>query len=88
MPTAPKIVPTTPRKQTPPTRGTTTERGYGWAHQKLRARLLEKHPLCQRCEQRWSVHLHHKDRDPHNRRASNLEMLCEPCHAAEHAGDR
>lgn len=83
MPTAPKIVPTRP-KATPPPRGTTTERGYGTAHQRQRARLLTQHPICQRCGNDWSKHLHHIDRDTFNRDPSNVVMLCERCHDAEH----
>jgi len=85
MPTAPKIVPLKPAA-TPRPRGTTTERGYGWEHQKQRARLIARHPVCQRCDSNWSAHLHHVDGDPFNRTASNVLMLCEPCHQAEHAG--
>jgi 5-methylcytosine-specific restriction endonuclease McrA len=85
MPRAPKVVPLKPRAAAPK-RGTTTERGYGWAHQRLRARLMQLHPLCQRCGTDWSRHLHHRNRDPHDRRPSNVEMLCQRCHAAEHAG--
>jgi 5-methylcytosine-specific restriction endonuclease McrA len=83
MPSAPKLPPIRPAS-TPPPRGTTTERGYGYAHRRQRERLLKLHPVCQRCGERWSAHLHHVDHDPHNRAASNALMLCEPCHRAEH----
>lgn len=31
-------------------RRTTTQRGYGWDHQKARARLLAREPLCRACK--------------------------------------
>lgn len=85
MPTAPRIVPIKPQ-HTPRPRGSTTERGYGTAHQKQRKILLARHPLCQRCGQDWSAHLHHLDHNPHNRDESNVVVLCERCHQAEHRG--
>jgi 5-methylcytosine-specific restriction endonuclease McrA len=87
MPSAPKIVPLAPT-HTPRPRGTTSERGYGHAHQKQRARLIALHPLCQRCGEDWSEHLHHKDRDPFNRAADNVEVICEHCHQVEHGARR
>lgn len=86
MPTAPGLPPRPATPSPRPTRGTTTERGYGHEHQKQRARLLKLFPICQRCESDWSYHLHHLDRDPFNRHDSNAEMICEPCHRAEHGG--
>ncbi|MEO8082680.1 MAG: HNH endonuclease signature motif containing protein [Ardenticatenales bacterium] len=83
MPSAPKRTPLKPRYQRPP-RGTTAERGYGSEHEKLRARLLVEHPICQRCTDAWSVDLHHVDRNPFNRDPSNCLMICERCHHAEH----
>lgn len=86
MPSAPKLPPIAPPRSSPRPALTTTERGYGHAHQRQRERLLKLHPLCQRCGADWSKHLHHRDRNPHNRRSANIEMLCERCHQAEHAG--
>lgn len=84
MPNAPKLPPLTPKHARPPRRST-TERGYGHDHRRQRARLLKEFPLCQRCGGDWSRHLHHRDRDPFNRSAENVELLCEKCHQAEHA---
>lgn len=83
MPFAPKLPPLKPAAARPP-RGTTEQRGYGTAHRKQRARLIDAHPLCQRCANDWSAHLHHIDRDPFNRDPSNVEMLCTGCHDREH----
>lgn len=83
MPDAPRIVPIRPTN-TPAPRGTTSERGYGYAHRQQRARLIKRHPLCQRCGNDWSRHLHHIDRNPHNRADSNVELLCVACHDKEH----
>ncbi|MDY3558112.1 hypothetical protein R5W23_000833 [Gemmata sp. JC673] len=84
MPNAPGLPPIRPRCQPRP-RLTTTERGYGWEHQQQRERLIRQFPICQRCENDWSAHLHHRDRNPHNRADSNVELLCHGCHAKEHA---
>ncbi len=67
---------------------TTTERGYGWEHQKQRERLLKERPLCQRCEAKGIVipatDLHHKVKIKHRpdlaRDDDNAEMLCDRCH--------
>jgi 5-methylcytosine-specific restriction endonuclease McrA len=85
MPSAPKLPPLKPPAQAAP-RGSTTERGYGHAHQRQRERLLKLHPICQRCQADWARHLHHRDRNPHNRAGTNVEVLCERCHQAEHGG--
>ncbi len=86
MPNAPKILPLKPNRAGRPARGSTTARGYGHVHRIQRARLLELFPICQRCSDGWSAHLHHIDRNPFNRADKNAEMLCERCHQAEHAG--
>lgn len=83
MPFAPGLPPRPPRHAAAP-RESTEARGYGSSHRKVRARLIALYPLCQRCGLDWSVHLHHRDRNPHNRAPTNLEMLCERCHQAEH----
>lgn len=85
MPTAPGLPPQPP-KHTPRPRLSTTERGYGTAHRRVRAAMIAAHPVCQRCGLDWSVHLHHKNRDPFDRSPANLEMLCVACHEAEHRG--
>lgn len=87
MPNAPQLPPRpAATASASPRRRTTTERGYGTGHQKIRARLKALHPVCQWCELRWSEHLHHIDRDTFNRAPGNLVMLCVPCHDRAHAG--
>lgn len=83
MPKAVKVLPR-PTSSAATTRPTTSARGYGYAHQRQRARLLKVYPVCQRCNDQWSSHLHHRDRNPFNRADANAEMLCERCHQAEH----
>lgn len=83
MPHAPKRL---PRPAPIRPRGKTTSRGYGHAHQVQRERLLAERPLCERCGEDWSVHLHHRDRNTFNRDDANAEMLCEACHQREHGG--
>jgi 5-methylcytosine-specific restriction endonuclease McrA len=85
MPTAPGLPPRpTASSHNAPPRLTTTQRGYGQEHRRTRARLLALHPLCQWCAERWSHHLHHVDRNTHNRAPGNLVMLCVECHEREH----
>ena len=79
MPNAPRIVPLKPAAAAAAARGSTTDRGYGWEHQKQRARILAAFPICQRRGEDWSRHLHHRDRNTRNRAEANLEALC---HAA------
>lgn len=45
-PTAKRPAFNRPRKQT------TTERGYGWAHQQMRERVLAEEPACRAC---WNM---------------------------------
>jgi 5-methylcytosine-specific restriction endonuclease McrA len=85
MPDAPKLPPIRPTAAARP-RTSTTARGYGWKHQQQRARLIALHPICQRCGDGWSAHLHHIDRNPHNHTDGNVELLCERCHEREHTG--
>jgi len=47
--------------------------------------------LCERCADRCDYSewpRHHKDRDRSNNDPSNLEVLCNACHAKEHINDR
>ena len=71
-------------------RGTSHARGYGWAWQKLRARILARDMhLCQPCERAGKTtparevdHIVPKAKggtdDP-----DNLEAICIPCHRAK-----
>ena len=77
-------------------RGSSTERGYGYDWQKLRRLKLMSDPLCESCRERGRATLaeevHHVIRireQPHLRLDwSNLESLCERCHAAKSAAER
>lgn len=69
-------------------RGSATDRGYGWAWQKLRAEvLMEQGGLCQPCLRRGHVtpdcrtvdHRVPKARGGSDHR-SNLQCICGPCH--------
>jgi 5-methylcytosine-specific restriction endonuclease McrA len=82
----PKFVPVGVRPK--PKGRTTGERGYGTAHQRVRKRVLAERPVCERCRDAFSHHLHHRDRDTANRDDANLEALCPACHRAEHAAER
>ena len=61
-------------------KGTTTERGYGWEHQKACKRKLQRNPICELCNEKLATDVHHLDRNPFNRADANLQSLCEPCH--------
>lgn len=71
-------------------RGSAVERGYTATWHTVRDMKLRQTPLCERCAPRIvaAVLVHHKDRDPRNNRAENLEALCRACHEAEHRGER
>lgn len=68
---------------------TTTERGYGWQHQKARDRLLRNEPLCRECRK------HHRTTiatiadhivplsEGGSRDETNLQPLCRPCSDAK-----
>lgn len=73
----------------------TTERGYGWRHQKMRALVLREEPLCRSCLKRVpsiytpsviADHIKPKaeggtdDRD-------NYQGLCQPCSDAKTADE-
>lgn len=76
----PRQPPRLPSRRRRSAQASTTERGYGYAHQRARAEHLAKHPLCQLCGKAWATDLHHVDRNPHNRAESNLQALCQSCH--------
>lgn len=75
-----------------PKGGTTTQRGYGWAWQKLRARILARDKgLCQPCL-KLGRPVAARDVDhvvPKHRGGTdddtNLQSLCGPCHDAKTA---
>jgi 5-methylcytosine-specific restriction endonuclease McrA len=85
MPTLPPHSDPPQRRPRSPHRGTTTERGYGTAHQALRLQVLaEQGGLCAWCKRVWGTDLHHLDHDSHNQARSNLVVICERCHQDYH----
>lgn len=78
-----------PKKQR---EGTTGERGYDYQWQRLRARYLAHHPLCEDCDEQGMVkpasEVHHiaTIADAPERRLdwANLVALCTPCHHQRH----
>lgn len=71
-------------------RGTTTERGYGWAWQKLRLRILERDGgRCVLCARKGrDVVARHVDHIKPKAKGgtdaeSNLQSLCVACHEAK-----
>lgn len=68
----------------------TTERGYGWAWQQLRLRILERdNYLCQACKKEGRLipakdvdHIQRKE-DGGTDDETNLQSLCRPCHKAK-----
>lgn len=75
-------------------RGSASERGYGWAWQKLRDRIMARdHGLCQPCLRRGAVslakavdHVTPKDQGGDDSPA-NLQAICDPCHKAKTAAE-
>lgn len=71
-------------------RGTSTQRGYDYRWQKVRAGYLRTVGWrCESCGDRpfdtSKMHVHHRDRDPTGLRRfdrANLEALCQSCHNA------
>ena len=68
-------------------RGTTTERGYGWAWQKLRKAVLDLNPCCVHCELMGRTtaatevdHIVAKSKGGTDEE-SNLCALCISCHS-------
>lgn len=76
-------------------RQSAAERGYGWAWQKLRDRIMVRdHGLCQPCRRRGEVtlarevdHILGKDQGGDDSPA-NLQAICLPCHKAKTAAER
>jgi len=65
-------------------RGTTAERGYGAAWQRVRRWYLAEYPLCEVCEAAGRVkaaeQVHHISHDTRNNSPDNLQAVCVPCH--------
>lgn len=70
-------------------RGSSTQRGYGYAWQKRRKEFIEEHPFCSRCG-KPTKEVDHKI--PRSRGGSeddsNLQGLCGFCHKQKTARER
>ena len=73
---------------------TTTERGYGWRHQLIRAELMRTVILCEECTRKGRVtagsiadHIIPLAKGGTGDR-SNYQLLCGPCAEAKDAKDR
>jgi 5-methylcytosine-specific restriction protein A len=73
---------------------TTTGRGYGWAHQKMRQRLKREVILCEQCSRDGRTrigeiadHIIPLSRGGTGER-TNLQLLCRDCAAEKDAKDR
>lgn len=90
MPTAPKRFTFGPeRKAWSHGKQTTTQRGYGWQHQKARERLFKRDPLCRECSKHGIATVATVADHIINLAAGgtqsddNLQPLCAPCHQAK-----
>lgn len=84
MPDMTSSRPPTPRRK-PAYRGSSSARGYGSEHERIRKALLAEEPLCGFCGREWSTDLHHLDGNNRNTDRSNLLMACGRCHDQHHA---
>jgi 5-methylcytosine-specific restriction protein A len=75
---------------------TTTERGYGYDWQQLRAQHIAEHPLCVECEREGRVTaatqidhvIPHKGDDSLRLDPRNLQSLCDNHHSAKTIAER
>ena len=65
-------------------RGSAASRGYGWAWQKIRARVLRERGWCEACGTTEDLQVHHRvalaaggTNEDHN-----LAVLCRSCHSS------
>jgi 5-methylcytosine-specific restriction protein A len=65
-------------------RGSASSRGYGARWRAIRVAKLTRDPLCEECDRlgmtQVATEVHHKDGDPANCAADNLQSLCRRCH--------
>lgn len=66
-------------------KGSSTARGYGQHHRKLRTIVLNEQPLCAMCDRAWATDLDHIDGNNRNTDRANLQGLCRSCHARKTA---
>ncbi len=78
-----------PVAKRPPVYGKTAARGYGASWRVIRTAYLAKRPWCERCG-KPATQVHHRvtKADGGDDRRSNLEALCDGCHADHHDEDR
>lgn len=72
-------------------RGTRSQRGYGWAWEQLRAKVLKREPLCRMCRAAGRAviattvdHITPKQLGGSDDEG-NLQPLCKACHAVKTA---
>jgi 5-methylcytosine-specific restriction enzyme A len=68
-------------------RGNSAQRGYGYQRRKIRALVLEQHPVCMKCNQAPSNTVDHILTKPRGGTddESNLQALCRECHSRKTA---
>jgi hypothetical protein len=55
----------------------------------LRKHLIKSDTICEDCQTQADVlEIHHKDKNRDNNKPNNLVILCKPCHAERHRGER
>lgn len=71
----------------PDLRGSSTARGYGTNHRKLRLMHLRNHPLCIVCGGP-ATEMDHKDGNVYNLAEDNLQSYCKPHHSEKTAREQ
>jgi 5-methylcytosine-specific restriction protein A len=67
-------------------------RGYGRAWREIRVMVLRQEPLCRVCGEEgrlaYATQVDHIDGDAFNNERTNLQAICEQCHAKKTARER